>query len=172
MLTYETENSVISGHDDIEGNEEADKEAKLATGGENSEPHLLPPFLAKGKLPHCISAVRQSFHVVLKQRWQERWRTLPCYTRMSNINPAFPSNKCWLHTQDLTKAQTSLITQLRTGHVPLNKHLHRIKKANSPPLCTSCLLAEESTHHYLLKCQAHSHARVAMSRNWVERLNP
>ena len=82
---------------------------------------------------------------------------------MLNIDPAFPSNKYRLLTRDLTRAQTSLITQLRTGHAPLNKRLHRIKKANSP-LCKSCLLAEESTHHYLLECRAHSHARVAMSR--------
>ena len=53
-------------HISTEGNKKADKEAKLATDGESSEPHLLTPFLVKEKLPHSISAIRQSLHAVLK----------------------------------------------------------------------------------------------------------
>ncbi|KAG1858630.1 hypothetical protein C8R48DRAFT_539416, partial [Suillus tomentosus] len=43
--------------------------------------------------------------------------------------------------------------QLRTGHVPLNKHLHHIAKLPSP-ICSSCHQKEESVHHYILECPA------------------
>jgi hypothetical protein len=57
-----------------------------------------------------------------------------------------------------TCAQTSLITQLRTGHIPLNGHLHRIKRATSP-ICPACLKADKTVHHFLFDCHPHEHAR-------------
>jgi len=37
------------------------------------------------------------------------------------------------------------------GHAPLNKHLHRIGKAESP-LCPHSQHAEETIHHFLISC--------------------
>ncbi|KAG2036260.1 hypothetical protein BDR03DRAFT_866465, partial [Suillus americanus] len=51
--------------------------------------------------------------------------------------------------------------QLRTGHVPLNKHLHRISKAPSPT-CTACHQKNESVYHFILECPAHARPRNAM----------
>ncbi|KAG2046294.1 hypothetical protein BDR06DRAFT_899460, partial [Suillus hirtellus] len=48
-----------------------------------------------------------------------------------------------------------------TGHIPLNKHLHRISKAPSP-LCPSCRERDESVHHYLLACPTYTRQRSAM----------
>ncbi len=52
------------------------------------------------------------------------------------------------------KSQASIITQLRTGHVPLNAFLARIKKVDSP-LCPSCHRTNESVLHYLVECPTH-----------------
>jgi len=45
--------------------------------------------------------------------------------------------------------QAALLMQLRTGHILLRKHLHRIGKAGSA-MCPACLSEDESVHHYLL----------------------
>jgi hypothetical protein len=47
--------------------------------------------------------------------------------------------------------QASLLIQLRTGHVPLNKHLFNTKSADSP-ICPACEDAHETVHHFLLSC--------------------
>ncbi|KIO14581.1 hypothetical protein M404DRAFT_101526, partial [Pisolithus tinctorius Marx 270] len=52
----------------------------------------------------------------------------------------------------LPKRQTSLYIQLRTGHIPLNKHLHRIGRSDTP-MCLQCGgTSQESVHHYLFQC--------------------
>ncbi|KAJ7271397.1 hypothetical protein B0H12DRAFT_1003869, partial [Mycena haematopus] len=53
------------------------------------------------------------------------------------------------------------LLQLRTGHVPLAKHLHRIRKADSP-ICPLCRQADESVAHFLLHCPHHDAARQAL----------
>ena len=51
----------ISGHDNVEGNEEADRVAKEVSKGKSSGEHFLPPFLTKAGLPHSIMDIHQSF---------------------------------------------------------------------------------------------------------------
>ncbi|EFX75199.1 hypothetical protein DAPPUDRAFT_250764 [Daphnia pulex] len=46
-----------------------------------------------------------------------------------------------------------------SGHAPLNYHLHRIGKAQSP-MC-SCNLAEESTWYFIFDCFNHNVPRSA-----------
>ena len=82
---------------------------------------------------------------------------------MSKIDSTSPSNKFCTLTRDPTRVQTSLITQLRTGHILLNKHLYCIKKSSSLT-CSSCQQSEESVHHFLYECRAYCHARVKMLR--------
>lgn len=61
----------------------------------------------------------------------------------------------------LPRAQMSLITQLRIGHAPLNRHLHRIKK-HDHPTCDACGAAPESVRHFMLECPAHALQRQPM----------
>jgi hypothetical protein len=44
--------------------------------------------------------------------------------------------------------------QLRTGHAPLNKHLHRIGCVDSP-ICPACEEAQETVLHLLIACPAY-----------------
>ncbi|EJD46539.1 hypothetical protein AURDEDRAFT_39503, partial [Auricularia subglabra TFB-10046 SS5] len=53
------------------------------------------------------------------------------------------------------------ITQLRIGHAPLNKHLHRIKR-HEHPTCDACGAAPESVRHYLLECRQYRPYRERM----------
>ena len=66
-------------------------------------------------------------------------------------------------TDDLTRAQASVLMQLRTGHAPLNAFLHRIGKIDSPR-CLACLGGDETVHHFLFDCPGHAHARHSLAR--------
>lgn len=76
--------------------------------------------------------------------------------RMSPCSwPSVPSKKFLKLIADLPHHQASFIFQLCTGHVPLNNHLHQIKKAPSP-MCPHCLEKCETIVHYLLFCPAYT----------------
>jgi ribonuclease HI len=153
----------ISGHDNVAGNEEADSEARKAAAGENSQVSTLPAFLTAEALPCSLAAARQAFRTGMRHTWRGRWERSPRYARTAKIDDSLPSSTYLSHTANFTRAQHSLITQLRTGHAPLNKHLHRIKKAPSP-VCPACHRADETTHHFLFDCRAHEHARYGLRR--------
>jgi hypothetical protein len=153
----------ISGHDGVEGNEAADAEAKEASTGDSSTSSELPTFLQSDELPHSVAATRQTFRMGLRRQWRERWQTSPRYARINKIDNTLPSKSYHKETAGLTRAQTSLITQLRTGHIPLNRHLHRIKRATTP-ICPACSKADETVHHYLFECRPHEHARHGLRK--------
>ncbi|KAG2053943.1 hypothetical protein BDR06DRAFT_913424, partial [Suillus hirtellus] len=60
------------------------------------------------------------------------------------------------------KKLTSLLTNLCTQHVPLNKHLHRISKSKTP-FCPHCPQSEETVHHYIIDCPHYRRERHALS---------
>ncbi|KAF8580661.1 hypothetical protein K439DRAFT_1356468 [Ramaria rubella] len=49
---------------------------------------------------------------------------------------------------------SSLLLQLHTGHVPLNKHLHQIGRT-ALPKCPHCPDCEETVHHLIMMCPAY-----------------
>ncbi|KAF8592274.1 hypothetical protein K439DRAFT_396841 [Ramaria rubella] len=56
---------------------------------------------------------------------------------MLNIDPSFSSGKLLQRTPLLSQNNSSLLLQLRTRHIPLNSHLHRIGKYQTPK-CPHC----------------------------------
>jgi hypothetical protein len=83
--------------------------------------------------------------------------------RLAKVDNSLPLPGYLKHTADFTHAQLSPITQLRTGHAPINGHLHRIRRAPSP-LYAACTRAVETTHHFLFDCHVHEHARHKLRR--------
>jgi hypothetical protein len=148
----------IPGHIDIEGNEEADKEAKTAAKHGSSPNQKLPSQLRK-TLSRSKSAVRQAYHAKLKHAATKEWQKSPRHERMKRIDPAPPSDKFSKQTSEMLRKHASLLFQLRSGHIPLNKHLHRIQKADSPT-CPCCHQHNETVMH----CPAHKNARNEMIR--------
>jgi ribonuclease HI len=141
----------VPGHHNFAPNERADEEAKKAAQGDSSDPGLLPPFLRK-RIPHSISAVRQDFAKRLQRRWKRRWKESPRAKSLRSIDNTAPSKKFLKLTKDLNRSQSSIIMQLRTGHVGLNQHLFRIKRVESPS-CPHCHgITVETVKHYLLDC--------------------
>jgi hypothetical protein len=153
----------ISGHSGVEGNELVDVEAKKASQGDSSEPNLLPPLLTEYHLGHSTAALKQTHLKMLKGIWRTRWLRSPRFSKLSKIDPSCPLSKFQKATAELTRAQTSVLIQLRTGHIGLNKHLARIKRSDTP-LCPSCRLAEESVHHLLFDCPAYRNERHLLNQ--------
>ena len=141
----------------IAGNEAADCAAKDAAGGQVTESKKLPWLLRKD-LPWSKSASKQDFHTRLKDAALTAWRTSAQFQRRGKIL----SNKLTKrHRETLTelpRGAASIWTQVRTAHVPLNAHVHRIHVADSPT-CQRCFAYNKTVEHVLLHCPTYNTQR-------------
>ena len=83
---------------------------------------------------------------------------LPRYHRMHSIDPSMPLNQYCQLTAELSRSKQALLMQLRTGHAPLNKHLHRISCSESP-LCPKCHQEDETVKHFILTSPRYNRLR-------------
>jgi len=143
----------VPGHEGVHGNEEADKAAKLAaTGRQHNSPRTqLPHYLRLGSLPLSISALKQAHSKATHSRWTRMWRKSPRYARMQQIDPNTINRSFIKLTTTFPKRLTSLLMNLRSRHIQLNRHLHRIGKSITPN-CSHCPQEEETVHHFLFNC--------------------
>lgn len=114
----------------------ADLEAKEATKSSSSGTLSLPAYLRK-PLPASVAAIKQKFHKSLSAQWAHRFKSSPRYQRTIRIDEAGTKSKFLKETAEMGRRQTSILVQLRLGHIPLNQHLHRIQKIDSP-FCPNC----------------------------------
>ena len=139
------------------GNEAADELARAATEFGSSDNDVLPGLL-RNDLPGSVSATKQYIKLNTKKDTVRWWRRSERYKKIRAIDPSLPSKTYIENTGELSRSQTSLLTQLRTGHVPLNQHLHRIGRSDTP-YCQHCPDAVENVAHLLLFCRRHAHHR-------------
>ena len=116
----------------MEGNELADREAKMAANGTSSAKHLLPPYLRKSLLINPAMARREHTDK-LKKAWSETWRNSSRGRKAACLDESIPSTKFInaISNKDISCEASSHITQLRIGHAPLNQYLKRIGKIDS-----------------------------------------
>ncbi|KAL6301699.1 hypothetical protein BKA93DRAFT_738260 [Sparassis latifolia] len=90
----------------------------------------------------------------------KQWRNSKRRHAFACIDPSLSSTKFEKLIANLPCHHASLLILLRTGHVLLNAHLHRIK--HSPmKLCPACKSHIESVQHFLLSCPFyHPHCYV------------
>lgn len=147
------------GHEGVEGNKKADEAAKLVAQGESSPHSTLPTLIRKKILPISISATHQILKKNMKLRWKHKWTTSPRFEHTHKIDLLLPSDYYLDIIDQLCCNQASLLTQLRTGQVPLNAILHRMKHSNTPD-CPHCGQGHrELIIHFLLTCPLYSSAR-------------
>ena len=147
------------GHEDIHGNDRADEAAKAAASGLSSEPRDLPTFLRRKPLPVSVSATRQRLKKAIKARWQTEWKASKRHANSNKIDTSLPSDNFLHIINQLRRNQASLLVQLRTGHIPLNTVLHRMRKIDTPdcPHCKNGI--RETVLHFLLTCPHYANAR-------------
>jgi hypothetical protein len=149
----------VPGHSGVEGNEAADEGAKDAALGKVSHTSRLPDMLSGGgPLPSSVSAMKQKYAERLNRKWKRNWEKSPRHRRISAIDSSLPSKKNTKYLLSLNRKQTSIITQLRTGHIALNAYLFKIKKSDTD-ICQNCRDGPETVHHYLFDCTAYGQAR-------------
>jgi hypothetical protein len=153
----------ISGHSNVRGNERADKLAKEAATGRASSSANLPPILRR-KLPISISSKNQAHMVRLKTEWADRWQESPRRQQFEAIDDSFPFNGYRKRQNKLPRAHASILLQVRSGHLPLNRYLYRIKKSDTKR-CQACRLnpddetPTEDIKHFLYDCDAYAQQR-------------
>ena len=154
-----------AGHVGIAGNEEVDKEAKAATEGLSSDKKVLPMLLRK-PLMQNKAALRQARKGKLKERWKREWDASERAEKFKTLDLISPSNKFikLISIDRLSRNDASQIFQLRTGHVPLNVYLERIKRAEKAS-CPACGHPRESVQHFIFDCPSYSHERWAMLKH-------
>src|SRR5882724_6807610 len=152
----------MPGHLGITGNERADREAKWVAKGELSEQRRLP-VVCTGDLLTSRLAARQCHRKQISDKTRKWFESSPICYRLWLIDPSMPSLRFKKDTQGMERWKTSLVIQLRTGHILLQVHLKRIGKTNSP-ICTRCHKAEETVEHYLTECKAFATHRGRMER--------
>ena len=114
----------MKGRSGVEGNERVDREAKEATKGRSSRTRSLPSFLTEKDLPKSITAQRQMYDASLMERWWVDWATSPWHGHIFKIDSGMPSQGYRKLVTELSWMQTSILTQFRMGHIPLQKYLH------------------------------------------------
>ena len=147
------------GHEEIEGNEKADEEAKIAATTGSSPRWNLPTFIRRKDLPISISATRQTLKSEMKKRWKSEWKVSHRHPNSSNIDRTLPSDNFMHIIGQLRRPQASILIQIRTGHLPLNTVLHRIKRSDTPD-CPHCGKGtRETIMHFLFFCPRYNQAR-------------
>ena len=147
----------IAGHMGSKGNEAADELAKKAAEFGSSSNDLLPKFLCR-TLPTSLLAVKQQIDNTTKEETKTWWKRSKRYKRIKSIDPSLPSSKFISATKELNRNQISVLTQLRTGHIPLNGHLYRINRAETPS-CAHCPNQTEDVNHLLFHCNKYATQR-------------
>jgi hypothetical protein len=126
---------------------------------------MLPPILQK-PIPHSVSALKQDHRKALQQKWLERWKTSPRYAKIVRFDKQLPMKTFTKIRNSLTRAQASLLFQLRTERIPLNKYLHRIKRSDTDK-CPACMQnsnqqVAETVKHFLFECPTYRQQRHTM----------
>lgn len=152
----------VPGHEGIEGNEKSDEEAKKAAKGDTSCQTELPTCLLR-PLDISSSACNMTFLKELQEVAASTWKASPRYARVERVDPNLPSKKYLKRLASLTKSQASLLTQLRTHHIPLNAFLHRIRK-HPTGKCPACNNEAEMVLHFLIACPRREHQQAIAFR--------
>ncbi|KAF7354484.1 putative RNA-directed DNA polymerase from transposon X-element [Mycena venus] len=149
----------VPAHTGIAGNEAVDELAKQAALGSSTALHArITRFETPLPVSKAAAIVAGSAEFV--ERWKAEWASSPRRRRLALYDDTTPSMSVARMYKDLTRPQCSILTQLRTGHIGLNAHLHRIGIALSPT-CAHCS-ALETIPHFLLACPAYRRQRLQL----------
>ncbi|KNZ72747.1 hypothetical protein J132_01951 [Termitomyces sp. J132] len=91
--------------------------------------------------------------------WKRQWKKSPCYPVTHRLDKSLPSKNYLSLVKSLDRQHSTILTQLCTGHLPLNQHLFHICRAESP-MCPHCLgLTVEMIIHFMFACLQYRYER-------------
>lgn len=124
----------------------------------NSPKRHLLKYLCNNELLHSAAALRALQQKTTLTLWKIFWEKSPRYARTRVIDPTMPSSAFIKLVDGIPKRSASLYIQLRTRHIPLNLHLHRIGKVDSPH-CLACPGTNKTIHHFIFDCPQYRRER-------------
>lgn len=131
----------IPGHCSIEGNELADKAAKLA--------HLANNPLTS--LDCTYQDVKRIIATDAHDQWGKKWAE-----QTTKLNEIKRTTYPWSFPANISRKQETAITRLRIGHTHIT-HQHLMKK-EEPPYCTCCGCSL-TVKHILTECRCYEKER-------------
>ena len=126
----------IPGHSDTPGNDKADRLAKK--GSEQAQPQTKATY----------ETTKTILRANIKEEWLRGWTTAETGRELFRYMES-PTRKDAVN--DLSRKDQSTIFRMRTQHIALNKHLHRIG-AHTTSSCPLCGHPEETIDHHLFYC--------------------
>ncbi|KAL0881953.1 hypothetical protein ABMA27_001708 [Loxostege sticticalis] len=138
----------IPSHIGLHGNEEADRLARTAAS--DGSIVCVKPIYSE-----ILSKYKAKTHNIFKEYFDERslekgiwYKTIQCQP------PRIP----WFTKQKMKRAFVVTALRLRSGHMPLNKFAHLMKKTDSPN-CVVCNQIED-VQHILMECVQYRQNRL------------
>jgi len=153
----------IKAHNNNFGNEMADELANQA-----QHQHYQIQHLPKNtNVPYTIA--KTEINTATHKYWQQRWNHPTTKGRSFwHQQPTIPTH-IDQHLSQLSKSDCSLITRLRTTHIPLKHHLQtHMHQTNG--LCDQCN-QQETIQHFLLQCPKYQQHRQAMLHH-INKIHP
>ncbi|KAF4617788.1 hypothetical protein D9613_006162 [Agrocybe pediades] len=120
-------------------------------------------------LPYSTKALKDTHLKTLKQEAAERWQQSGRPERFDrDIDEKYPYDDFRKQQAKLTRAKSSILMQIRTGHLPLNAYLHRFGQHHTSR-CSACYQTtrrhkEETLKHYLFECPEYRWERAELDR--------
>ena len=159
----------IPAHEGFPGNEQADQEAKKATGWRLQDGKEVDTSNTGPKAYHTGYQLTVKVKRAIKQyylsQWQCQWSQADHGADLRRICPT-PTKKILTVHRGASRWQSSLITQLRTGKIGLASFLH---SQNVPGVrdgkCSLCKREDQTVGHVLLRCPAVQAQRNQMWRD-------
>ena len=138
-------------------------EAKKAVTDGSSPINKLPPSIACKKLPISVQARRKLLLKGINSEWRLQWEKSPRCTKYDSLRDSFPFSNHQEIANGLTHAQYSILTQIKSGHIPLNIRLARMKKIASSQ-CEKCWTRDddkipETICYFLFECPEYNGPR-------------
>ncbi|KAF8583145.1 hypothetical protein K439DRAFT_1349410 [Ramaria rubella] len=151
---------LVPGDEGVKGNEKVDSKVKKAVRGDGSPLDCLPIELQQ-PLTVSSTVTKAAYKTSLPEQHRLLLKTAQHYGKIACIDPGGPSSKYRKLVSTLDRQQTSLLTRLEMGHVPLNHHLHQIG-AWETPFCSHCKTRRETVFHFIMDCSTYCDQRTQL----------
>jgi hypothetical protein len=167
-LGIEVELRWIPAHKGVPGNEAADQAAKKATEEGTGSRQAVPRenqdqdrnqnrdrdrdqgARSTSSIRTLLTTAKRVINEALQDDWETIWKQGKHGRYLHSLHIG-PDKKTLKTHQDLPRAISSIITQMRTGKIGLRAYLHSINRTDTSQ-CT-CGYGDQTVEHILLKCR-------------------
>ena len=126
----------IPSHVNIEGNDVADSLAKMGS-------EMGPVNSPSTPLEKILSQIDKNF----SEEWMQDWSSSTKGRSYFQLH----ERRSTMNYSDMPRKDQVTISQLKTGHFPCGKYLHKVRKRDTAS-CLLCQEEDETIEHILFKC--------------------